>query len=79
MPSLDNFVLDSYAMIGYLENEPFAEQIEEILNIAKKSDSRLYLHAIHLSLKQCVQFSLIPEQDMQAPVIYDYVYPNLQA
>ena len=48
MPSLDNFVLDSYALIGYLENESFAEQIEEILNNAKKGDSRLYLHAIHL-------------------------------
>jgi len=48
LPSLDNFVLDSYALIGYLENESFAEQIEEILNNAKKGDSRLYLHAIHL-------------------------------
>ena len=48
MPSLDNFVLDSYALIGFLENESFAEQIEEILNNAKKGDSRLYLHAIHL-------------------------------
>ncbi len=48
MPSLDNFVLDSYALIGYLENESFAERIEEILNNTKKGYSRLYLHAIHL-------------------------------
>lgn len=48
MPSLDNFVLDSYALIGYLENESFSEQVGELLNNAKKGDSRLYLHSIHL-------------------------------
>jgi len=48
LPSLDNFVLDSYALIGYLENESFSEQVGELLNNAKKGDSRLYLHSIHL-------------------------------
>ncbi len=42
------FVLDSYALIGYLENEPFAGRIEKYLNQARKADVSLYLHAIHL-------------------------------
>jgi ribonuclease VapC len=41
-------VLDSYAVIGYLENESFSGQIQELLTNAKKGDPRLYLHAIHL-------------------------------
>jgi len=44
----DSFVLDSYALIGYLENESFSNKIEKILKKAKKGDSRLYLHVIHL-------------------------------
>ena len=42
------FVLDSYALIGYLENEPFSQRIEGLLNQARKGDCRLYLHAIQL-------------------------------
>jgi predicted nucleic acid-binding protein len=42
------FVLDSYALIGYLENEPFADRIEKYLKQAKKAEAALYLHAIHL-------------------------------
>ena len=48
MQGADSFVFDSYALIGYLENECFSEKIEKILNKAKTGDSRLYLHAIHL-------------------------------
>ena len=42
------FVLDSYALIGYLENEPFSQRIEELLKQARKGDCSLYLHAIQL-------------------------------
>lgn len=42
------FVLDSYALIGYLENAPFSQRIEELLKQARKGDCRLYLHAIQL-------------------------------
>ena len=42
------FVLDSYALIGYLENEPFAGRIEKYLKQARKAEASLYLHAIHL-------------------------------
>ena len=48
MQRLNSFVLDSYAVIGYLENESFSGQIQELLTNAKKGDPRLYLHAIHL-------------------------------
>jgi len=44
----DSFVFDSYALIGYLENESFSNKIEKILNKAKTGDPRLYLHVIHL-------------------------------
>jgi ribonuclease VapC len=44
----NSFVFDSYALIGYLENEPFSEQIQHVLTQAKNRDSRLYIHAIHI-------------------------------
>ncbi|MBW1788593.1 MAG: PIN domain-containing protein [Deltaproteobacteria bacterium] len=42
------FVLDSYALIGYLENEPFADRIQHLLSKAKSGVPRLYSHAIHI-------------------------------
>ena len=44
----NSFVLDSYAVIGYLENESFSGRIQELLTNAKKGDPRLFFHAIHL-------------------------------
>jgi ribonuclease VapC len=44
----NRYVLDSYALIGYLENEYFADRIEQLLKQAKKGDASLYLHALHL-------------------------------
>jgi predicted nucleic acid-binding protein len=48
LPKTNKFVLDSYALIGYLENELFADRIETLLKQAGKKHIRLYLHAIHL-------------------------------
>jgi ribonuclease VapC len=48
LPDRESIVLDSYALIGYLENEPFSYRIEKILRQAREGKSRLYLHAIHL-------------------------------
>ena len=48
MQGPNSFVLDSYALIGYLENESFSEQIQHVLIEAKSGASRLYFHAIHL-------------------------------
>jgi predicted nucleic acid-binding protein len=44
----NSFVLDSYALIGYLENESFADRIQDVLTRAKRGAFRLYLHVIHL-------------------------------
>ena len=44
----NRYVLESYALIGYLENEHFADRIERLLKRARKGEVRLYLHALHL-------------------------------
>jgi len=46
--SLASFVLDSYALIGYLEGEPFSDEIRNLLELARNGERRIYLHAIHL-------------------------------
>jgi len=48
LQSPNSFVLDSYALIGYLENEPFSDQIQHALTQAKNGEFRLYFHAIHM-------------------------------
>ena len=48
MQGANSFVLDSYALIGYLENESFSDQIQHALTQAKNGAFRLYFHAIHL-------------------------------
>jgi predicted nucleic acid-binding protein len=48
LPGLNSVVLDSFALIGFLENEKFASRIEELLKQARKGRMRIYLHAIHL-------------------------------
>ena len=50
----NRYVLDSYALIGYLENEHFADRIEQLLKQAKKGDASLYLHALHLGEVYCI-------------------------
>jgi predicted nucleic acid-binding protein len=44
----NRYVLDSFAVIGYLENEPFSDGIQHALTQAKEGTLRLYFHAIHL-------------------------------
>jgi predicted nucleic acid-binding protein len=41
-------VLDSFALIGFLENENFASRVESLLKQARKGKTVVYLHAIHL-------------------------------
>lgn len=48
MQSPNSFVLDSYAVIGYLEDESFSDQIQHTLTQAKNGSVRLYFHAIHI-------------------------------
>jgi len=44
----NNVVLDSFALIGYLENKRFSARIEKILKKSRGGKTRIYLHAIHL-------------------------------
>ncbi len=49
MPAvMSRFVFDSFALIGYLEDETFSDRIEELLRLARAGDAKLYLHAIHM-------------------------------
>jgi predicted nucleic acid-binding protein len=40
-------VLDSYAMIGYLENEAFSDRVQDLLFGARNGTVTLYFHMIH--------------------------------
>ena len=48
MPVRNSMVLDSFALIGYLENEGFSARIEKFLNQARQGKIQIFLHAIHL-------------------------------
>jgi predicted nucleic acid-binding protein len=67
------YVLDSYALIGYLENEPFAGRIEKYLNLARKAEVSLYLHAFHLGE---VYYITLREQGQ---VFADLAYARIKA
>ncbi|MFC1580381.1 type II toxin-antitoxin system VapC family toxin, partial [Thermodesulfobacteriota bacterium] len=56
MQEPNSYVLDSYAVIGYLENEPFSDKIQNALFKAKNGAFRLYFHAIHLGEVYYVTF-----------------------
>lgn len=67
------FVLDSYALIGYLENEPFAERIQYLLTEAKSGSVRLYVHAIHIGE---VYYITLREQSRS---VADLAYARIKA
>ena len=73
MPDQISFVLDSYALIGYLENESFSDQIEDILTQARKGNYRLYLHVIQLGE---VYYNTLREQGQD---LADLVYAKIKS
>ncbi len=73
MPGQNSFVLDSFAVIGFLENESFADQIEDLLHKAQKGRVRLYMHAIHLGE---VYYITLREQGRD---LADLVYARIKA
>lgn len=73
MPGLNSFVLDSFALIGYLENETFSARVEKILKRARQGDVRIYLHAIHLGE---VYYITLREQ---GPNLADLAYARIKA
>lgn len=48
MQKPNSFVFDSYALIGYLENESFSDHVQHVLIQAKNRDFRLFMHTIHI-------------------------------
>ena len=73
MPVLNSMVLDSFAIIGYLENEKFAARIEKFLNQARRGKVRVYLHAIHLGE---VYYLTLREQGQE---LADLAYARIKA
>lgn len=73
MPALNSIVLDSFALIGYLENETFSARVEKLLKQARKGKIRLYLHAIHLGE---VYYITLREQSRE---LADLAYARIKA
>ena len=48
MPESTAFVLDSFALLAYLQDEPVASHIEKLLENAGKAKCRLFLSMINL-------------------------------
>ncbi len=48
MHDLPAYVLDSFAFIAYLEDEPAAQRIQKLLEDAKENKCRLYISIINL-------------------------------
>lgn len=48
MHDLPAYVLDSFAFIAYLEDEPAAQRIQKILKDAKENKCRIYISIINL-------------------------------
>lgn len=73
MQGPNRYVLDSYAVIGYLENESFADRIQHVLAQAKDGTLRLYFHAIHLGE---VSYITLREQGQS---VADLAYARIKA
>jgi len=66
-------VLDSFALIGFLENEAFASRIESLLKQARQGKALVFLHAIHLGE---VYYITLREQGQN---VADLAYARIKA
>ena len=73
MPERNSLVLDSFTLIGYLENETFSSRVETLLNQARDGKNLIYLHAIHLGE---VYYITLREQGQ---VLADLAYARIRA
>jgi len=73
MQSPNSFVFDSFALIGFLENESFSDRIQHILVQAKNRQVLLYIHAIHIGE---VYYITLREQGKS---IADLAYARIKA
>ena len=69
----DSFVFDSYALIGYLENESFSDRIQHVLTQAKNRNALLYIHAIHIGEVYYITFR------EQGKSLADLAYARIKA
>ena len=47
-PQAGEYVLDSYALLSYLEAEPGSDRVRKLLETAKEGQSRLYICVVNL-------------------------------
>jgi uncharacterized protein len=73
LSGLNSFVLDSFALIGYLENEVFSARIEKLLKQARQGEIQIYLHALHLGE---VYYIILREQGQN---IAELAYARIKA
>lgn len=73
MPVRNSIVLDSFALIGYLENEAFSSRVETLLKQAREGKNLIYLHAIHLGE---VYYIILREQGQD---LADLAYARIRA
>ena len=73
MPIRNSIVLDSFALIGYLENEAFSSRFETLLKQAREGKNLIYLHAIHLGE---VYYIILREQGQD---LADLAYARIRA
>jgi len=45
---MESYVLDAYAVLGYFLDEPCADSVAEILELARRNEIRLYMSWINL-------------------------------
>jgi predicted nucleic acid-binding protein len=48
VPKLPTYILDTFAVIAYLNDEEGADKVEKLLNKAKEGEVKLFMHAINL-------------------------------
>jgi ribonuclease VapC len=48
LPQTGEYVLDSYALLAYLEAEPGSERVSKLLETAEKGKTRLYMCVVNL-------------------------------
>jgi len=65
------YILDSFAIIAYLNDEEGADKVEELLNKASKGDIKLFMHAINLGEVFYIVFR--EEGETQAINVYSKV------
>jgi predicted nucleic acid-binding protein len=46
--AVDSFVLDSFALLAFLEAEPGSDRVMELLELASKSKARIYMCIVNL-------------------------------